>query len=307
MRFLWIIPALFLLAACSGQDQNNSLKDPWIGGTDGVLISFEENAPQPEVFDGGDYPFGVVVKLKNEGEYDVPKENVKVTISGILASEFGKTEASLIKRPDENILPKRKDAEGRVEDSDPVFVDFGDFTFNSSLVAQQPYTFRAEACYTYQTTANSVVCILEDNLDEAGLCKVSEQKQIFNSGAPLQIINFIESSRGKDKIAFTFTIQHKGNGRIYQQLSGCNSTTRNFEDIVWVEVDTGISGAIECSGLREGTSSSGYVRLFSDNKPITCAQTVNTNSDYQKPVVIRMKYDYQDNKETTVLVKHIPK
>ena len=51
-----------------------------MGGSDGVIINFEEAAPPEEVYDGGDFPFGVVVNLKNEGEFDVPKEDIDVVL-----------------------------------------------------------------------------------------------------------------------------------------------------------------------------------------------------------------------------------
>ncbi len=307
--FMILILSVLAVGCTTSGDTGTSLSDPWIGGTDGIIISFEEDAPQAEVFDGGDFPFGVVVKLKNEGEYTVPKEDVKVTISGILASEFGKQESDLELVPEDSIEGKLKDTDGKIRDSDPVFIDFGDFTYLSELVAQQSYTLRAEACYKYQTTANSQICVLKDNLDtEDSVCKVNENKQVFSSGAPVQVTEFKESSRGKDKIAFSFTVSHKGNGRIFEQSSGCDTSSRAFEDRVSIEIDTGLEGALECSGLRDETSgagaTTGQITLFSNEKPITCTQTITTNSDYQQPVVIKLTYDYKDSKETSVLVKH---
>src|SRR3989338_709994 len=298
-----------VMTACDGKGPKGSIENTWIGGTKGVIVSFEENAPQAEVFDGGNYPFGVVTKLKNEGEYEVQKEDVKVTISGILAQEFGRVESDLVKGPDDLLPAKRKDSEGRAEDSDPVFVDFGDFTFESSIVAQNTYTLRADVCYKYQTTANSLICVLKDNLkDNYAVCAVNEPKAVFNSGAPVQISDFRESARGKNKIAFTFIVSHKGAGKIFKMDSGCNVTSRDFEDRVFVDVSTGIEGKLECTGLKESTmtngSVSGFLTLFSSQKAVSCSQEVSTNSDYQKPATIKATYDYSDNIVTEVLVKH---
>jgi hypothetical protein len=149
-----------------------------------------------------------------------------------------------------------------------------------------------------------MICIRKDNLDTSeGVCIVNEDKAVYSSGAPLQISEFKEMPRAKDKIGFMFTISHMGNGQIYQRATRCDTSSRAFENKVWVEVETGIPG-LECSGLGEGTATTGFVTVYGNEKRVTCTQTVNTNSDYEKITTIRLGYDYSENRETTVLVKH---
>ena len=305
MIFAVFLISILMLMGCTGKkDIGSSMKDPFIGGTDGVTISFEEDAPPAEVYDGGDFSFGVVVKLENEGEQEVAKEDAVITISGILASEFNKQESELELNPPDNLESTKKDSEGGIVESNPVHVEFEDFNYLEELTGNTPFTIRAEVCYKYGTTANSKICIRKDNLaTKEGVCTVNEEKKVFSSGAPLQITEFKETARAKDKIAFTFRISHEGNGQIYEQGSKCDTSTRKYEDKIWVDVDSGSDG-LTCSGLKDGTDSSGYITLYGNDRPITCVQQVTTNSDYETDVVIKLIYDYKDSKQTTVLVKH---
>jgi len=296
---------LSLLVGCGSNDNGGTdMEDPFLGGTEGLIISFEEDTPPTEVFDGGEFPFGIVVKLQNDGEQPVMKDDILVTISGILASEFGKQESELILNPTEDLEGNKKDSDGKKIESNPVHVEFGDFNHLGELSGNTPYTFRADVCYKYGTTANTLLCIRKDNLDrDEGVCVVNEDKKVFSSGAPIQIIDFKESARAKDKVAFTFTIAHKGNGDIFEPESKCDGSFEK-ENKIWVEIETGIEGALECSGLKDGTEKSGYVTMYGSDKQITCSQLLTTNSDYQKSITIKLTYDYKENKETKVLVKH---
>lgn len=299
----FLIAALLVLSACSsGKSTGTTDKDPFIGGTTGLTLAFEEDAPPAEVFDAGQYPFSAVVKLKNDGEYAVPKNKVKVTLSGILAREFGKTEGALTRNPEDDLEPMRLEADGEIVDSNPVFVSFDDLNYQGQLTGNTEFTLRADVCYTYGTTAVSKLCVRKNNLDtDEGVCTVNEAKTVFSSGAPIQVVDFKESARSRDKVAFTFMIQKAGTGDLFQQGSMCNPE-RRYEDKVWVEVRTGIDG-LDCTGLTEGTANTGYITLFGDSKPITCTQTVTTASDYEKEVKITLTYDYEETQQTMLLVK----
>ncbi|MBR9700018.1 hypothetical protein GOV09_06170 [Candidatus Woesearchaeota archaeon] len=301
-----LLLALFVIYGCDdGSTVATTDEDPFIGGTDGLIISFEEDAPPDEVFDGGDFPFDIAVRLENEGEAAINKEDIRVTISGVLASEFSKTELGLVQNPEEDVRANRKDSEGDIDESSPVFVEYRDFNHVGMLTGNTKFTFRADVCYLYETTANSKICIKGDNLDDDDddVCTINENKDVFSSGAPLQIEDFKENSRAKNKISFTFDVVHKGNGRIYLMESSCDESSRKFEDRIYIEVDSGIEG-LECSGLSEGDATSGFITLYGNEKPVTCTQTVATNSDYEQPVVVKLVYDYEGFKEKSVLVKH---
>ncbi|MEK6822935.1 MAG: hypothetical protein AABY13_03820, partial [Nanoarchaeota archaeon] len=119
------ICTLLLIAACAGGGKVSLTT--FLGGNDGISIEFDKNAPPKEVFDGGDFPFDVVVKLQNKGEYAVAKDNVKVTITGIRPQEFDQTDAGLKKAPDEDLTERKKDTQGSPVEPNQVYVEFKDF------------------------------------------------------------------------------------------------------------------------------------------------------------------------------------
>lgn len=300
-----LLVIVVLVSGCTTEkDTTPSKKEPFIGGTTGLLLDFAKDSPPEAVYDGGDFPFEVVVKLKNDGEHEIPKEDVEVRISGIRAEEFDLTEADLTKNPEEDLVAMKKDPEGKITKSPVVYVEFPNFNHREELTGNTPFTFRADVCYVYETTANAQLCVREDNLEtEEGVCEVNEDKKVYNSGSPVQVTTFKEAARAKNKVSFTFDITHKGNGNIYRKETKCESERKN-EDVVWVSVEAGIDGELKCSGLSDGTDTEGYAKLYEGTKPIICTQETDTENDYETPVVIKIKYDYKENKETEVLVKH---
>jgi hypothetical protein len=62
---------------------------------------------------------------------------------------------------------------------------------------------------------------------------------------------------------------------------------------------------LSCSGLTEGTETSGYITLHSGKRNIRCTQDVPGDGDYVKKAQIKLKYDYKQTEKTSVLVKHV--
>ncbi len=304
---------VFAIAGCTSTNQKPTTTAPFIGGTTGLLINFVQDSPPNEVFDGGSFPFAVVVKLENDGEFTIPKNNVRVEITGVRAEEYGLTPHDLIKGPDDDLLGTQKDSEGNVVESPPAFVTFEGFNHKDPISGTfLDATFRASACYLYQTKANAKICVRQNILqpEKGGVCEINEAKKAYNSGGPLQVTSFTEAARAKDKVSFTFKIEQKGNGNVFKKGMWCNQSFTN-EDMVFVEVNSGIP-RLKCSGfLGEATETSGYVRLLSgsaqDNAggaTLTCTQDIASPSDYESTIEIKASYDYKESKETQVLVKH---
>lgn len=299
---IFFIAAMTAIYGCANgnSDNGNNAISGFIGGTNGIVMEFMEDSPPDFAYDGGDFFFDIVVKLENVGEFTVPKDKVLVSISGVQPSEFSLNDSNLLKKPTEDIEAKKKDSEGNIIEPGPVFVEFNNFNHKEKLVTNNEFPFRADICYTYQTKAETKICIKRDNLKvEEGVCIVNEDKTVSNSGAPVQVKDFKEVAKSKEKIGFTFTVVHQGNGNIFNKNSLCENQ-RELEDKVYVTIDSGLSG-LECSGL-EGKE--GYVTLYSGERLISCTQPTSTQSDFIKPVSITLDYKYKESKETKVLIKH---
>ena len=154
---------IVILTGCKAQSNTGTtLDNPFIGGTEGILIDFVEDSPPEEVRAGGDVPFDVVVKLKNDGEHKVLKEMVTVTLSGINAQEFDKQEQDLISNALEDLEPRKKE-DGEVVESSPIHVEFYELNRLEDF-SGGTYTIRADVCYEYATEAISQICIKSNNL-----------------------------------------------------------------------------------------------------------------------------------------------
>ena len=305
-----VLVILIVFIGCAKEDGTKKSGDePFVGGKVGLSIDFVEDAPPPEVTDGGNFPFDVVVKLENKGEHTVLKEDAIVSISGILPEDFNKAAADLTKNPDENLEATKKDAEGNVIEGTITYVEFKDFNYLGSLSGRTPFPIKADVCYNYGTIANAKLCVLENPLKPEGsdVCKINEEKKVHNSGAPVQVTSFEETTRGSDKIAFTFKIQHVGDGMIFKRATDCNSSIRTDNNKIYASIDTGVAG-LSCSGLADGTNTTGYVNLYGGDRSrtIVCTQDVTSISiDFEKVTVINLEYDYEESKQTEVLVKHL--
>jgi hypothetical protein len=266
------------------------------------LVNFE-NSPPAEVFDGGDFPFDIIVKLKNNGDWDVPAEKARVKITGIRADQFSLLDSDLVKQAPDDLPKMQRDPTGKLIESPPIFVEFNNLNHADAITGSElTYPIRADVCYRYGTQAVAQICVRENILNpkEGGICEINEDKTVYNSGSPVQITGFTESARASDKIGFSFNVEHQGTGDIYEQDTLCNKE-RALEDRVYVKVDAGMAG-VSCSGLDGGTE--GFVKLFGGTKPVQCTLTVPSPADYEVPVTITLGYDYEVGQTTQILVKH---
>jgi hypothetical protein len=300
---------IFLIIGCDqNSDTSLSKSNPFMGGTRGLSLQFSEGAPPDEVFDANTYPFDVEVKLLNIGETDVAASDVLVRLSGINPVDFGKSESDfIIDGISEDVLATKIDSEGNKIEPPPVFVTFPGLIFQDELIGNNPFPLRADVCYKYQTFAFADGCIRSDPLspEEDAICDINEEKEVFNSGAPVHITEFREQPSGSDKIRYVFKITHKGSGRIYSPDHKCPQdfqTARQAEDRVEFKIESRVED-LQCSGLREGTGMQGNVLLVNGEATIHCTQQSTSQLDFIDKLKITLTYYYKENTEQTILVK----
>ncbi len=304
-RLIVILVLALLVAACRpGEKKQITIESPFVGGSQGLVLDFQDL--RAEVFDGGRDPFDIIVRLENKGEALVKKENVKVKISGINPAEFGKLEENLIINAPDDAIENRKDPQGNVLPGPPVFVEFAGLNHLSPITgASAQFPLRAEVCYLYRTKTVSKLCVRENLLtpELGGICEINEDKPVFNSGAPVQVASFKESTRAKDKIGFTFEAKNVGTGNIFERNTFCDRSQRKNENRVYVTVNTGLSG-LSCTGLETtAKGAEGFVTLYGGSKIVSCSQTVSSRSDYEQLVNVELVYDYEQTTQSTLIVK----
>ncbi|MDP2749611.1 MAG: hypothetical protein Q8O89_02140, partial [Nanoarchaeota archaeon] len=101
--FSVLVLALFIAACEEGGDQGQSSLTTFIGGPESLSFSFEKTTPT-EVYDNKAYPFPISIQVENKGEYDVPKNKVRISLDGVDPVEFGKTTVSMKKNPSEDLI-----------------------------------------------------------------------------------------------------------------------------------------------------------------------------------------------------------
>ena len=135
------------------------------------------------------------------------------------------------------------------------------------------------------------------------VCKINEQKPVYCSGAPVKVTSFQEGAAGNNKVQFTFNIEQKGNGDVFEKDSDCGSGTLiGKRNKVYVTVDTGLPG-LKCHNLIGGDTS-GFVTLSAGKASVDCVQTLtDLQSDFKQPVTITLGYDFKDTKSVNILVR----
>ncbi|MFH2020811.1 MAG: hypothetical protein ABIJ34_05320 [archaeon] len=305
--FLMIIAFLIMGQESCQSSSTTDEANPFVGGTEGLQVSFDDDRPPEYVESGGTWPFYVTLKLQNKGEAYVEGKNVRIVISGPEPSSFSVNPGSMIKESiEEDIYPVKKDAEGNVRVPVEVYSTFGELNYKQKLDTNFKFNIRADVCYNYYTDARANGCIVRDpTLSETqAYCIVKEEKPIFNSGAPLQITKFEELPAGQDRIKYIFTIEHSDTGgRFFLPNTKCDDP-RTTENKIHFSIETGKT-ELSCTPISGG-GMSGDVYLGRDGTiDVTCIQKIAATTDYPDLIKIRLSYDYLQNKETPFMVKAI--
>ncbi len=305
---LVLIVLLMFLTGCKKDEEDTTITGrAFVGGTNGLEISYLSSLPPAEVFDI-DNPFSISVKVENKGETDVERNNIKVSVTGINPSDFGVSAAALTKTSDDSLEGVKIDGAGNVVSGDYTTIDFPEMNYFAEVSGSVPFTIRANLCYEYGTRAQGRLCVRKDLrgvTGETGICDPDRQVPAENSGAPVQITNIRQNVAGSDKIDFFFTIRKMGSvsDTLHKRGTSCDTAVAN-RDVVYVDVkDTGL-GPLSCSGLKDGTLTSGYVTLFNNEREIRCSQTINNPDDFEKVIDIELSYGYKQFVDKTLTVKH---
>ena len=323
-----LIGLILLISACKqgGATTGTAPRVPFIGGTAAITINFEKDSPPPEVTDDISFPFNVLVRLQNEGEFAVDKENIKLNLVGFDPSDFGRTFDDLRDVvPDDSLSKKQRDSEGNVIQGTPTIATFpksGENFIPRTFSGNTEFTFRADVCYHYETFSNTKLCVLRDmiNINDRSFCKPNGARTMYSSSAPVQVANFRQSVIGKDKLTFSFDIVSNTNVDIFWDKqetlpssfdSGCPRdprTRRERDNSVGVELTEIPTDPVfinlKCGGLDN--SFKGVVRLINNRRTIICTvELLSDRVDLEKVMGVNLKYNVLDLKETKVLIKHL--
>ena len=326
-----LVILLFLIAGCQheGAEQPGSGGRSFVGGNSGLSMYFIENSPPREIFDGGQFPFQVLVLYENVGESDIKAGKLRFTLTGIFPDDFGVTAEDLKAFTKVDVRGVQKDPDGNKIRGGVHQKKFpnntNEFNFTRVITGSQEFPLRLEACYEYSTLAVSSICIREDIArPESGVCRISGTRDVSNSGAPVRVTSVKEGVGGINSVLINFRVEKSGNGEIYLPPEGKDGpdcpSEYNKRNRVHVNVSTGdpdnaadtLNSKLYCIGLilDDNSRRSGKLILTGGAGTFSCVQEFSTDTrtktqfDAVKGIQVDLKYQVKESITTKILVKN---
>jgi len=228
ISLIFIITILFLVGCKTKEKEVQVPESPYIGGNKGLIANFEsmgiysEEANIEEIFEGETFP--IEVTLKNKGEYELQPGDVTVTLKGILLSDFsGIVENGTLTNTEviEKISEYNKNGGELTLDFTPYEED-ARYLRNISG-SHYDISIFADVVYHYKTYVSVPKVCFKEDLQDDSVCDVDEEKTVFSSAAPIQVVKATEKRAGTGKIAVEFEIENMGNGDVTKPDSDFDS------------------------------------------------------------------------------------
>ena len=329
-RVFLVILAVSLLAfaSCQPQDDRPDLTQSFIGGTQGLALSFADGMPPPEIFDAGQSVFSVGVYMQNVGEAPIGYTQSRnsygyVELIGISPQQFGKFSQQDLKvtwqERQVELEGARRGYDGSVISGDIDIITIDELSYVPDRQGNTEVTIRANVCYEYATFTNTEICIKDDileNVFDDTICTLTGSKPVSNSGAPIQVTHLTQNPAGRDRMQVTFTVENLGMGTPFLPVSRQGATDdacresfaqNPYRNMVYAEVSLGGDAGlydIRCP-LLQG-SDRGDIRLWQGSPAtITCQITpYQTGSRiYTESMQIDLWYTYFEAIEQPVLIR----
>jgi len=304
--FITFTISLLILIGCDRQSNITISKTtPFVGGSKSLELKFVAGEPPEEALDQDQLPFVVSVSVENLGEFDVLKEDVTIELRGFRPADFNNP--VVLKNPEEDLDKTFIDTDGNEIPGTFAHVTFDGFSYTDTLQANNEFPILADVCYKYGTEAQLDLCYLEDltDIDENEVCEVRGSKSVASSASPVSVESLKEDLGGTEKISFTFEVVHRGPGLLSRLGTDCNDVdVHQNKNRVFVEVDTDLPG-LSCTGLANGTATSGFATLNSGKRNIRCTQDNPGDGDYIKKAFVTLSFDYRQTERTEILIRHV--
>ncbi len=298
---LLILSIVFMGAQC-GKKKTEAPK-PFSGGSEGLAISFAENAPLESFTRGEEIPVSVV--LKNKGEYNVPAGKAKVKLFGVDLKSFNLENAGNYKATTEPLQGKS----ALYPEGSEVVMDLGNLNYKPSIPGDfQEYTLKARVCYEYKTTTSVPICIKPKIAQDSTVCTVEPETEVeegFVSSSPVQLTSISTEQVGSNKVRFSLTFENKGNGKVYSADVSCedleDTVKRSLhEGELKIKVESPTSIVCTPQNLREFTA-----RLENGKATVVCVVTSNEAVKDYLNLDVYFKYVSETNKKLTIYSSEI--
>ena len=291
--FTCILASVLLLSACSSNEAIAS-EGAFIGGTDGVTVTFEPFSVLEDgfytIFDTEDFPIDVLIR--NKGEHEIAAGEVTLKLLGPAQNDFANIPSWTL----DNVEEIEKISEFNPE-GDEELISFtpNDYaTFLGTVTTFHDIPFLIDYEYDYQTfLIVNDVCFKEDAADDR-LCEVKETKSHAVSAAPITETKVEEDTAGKGVVVLKIDVSNANTGK--STIIGEDFDNR-FSQVAY-EIDNPADW--ECkSGGRENEA-----RLVDGKAQIICKLVEPLTEDelYVNSVRLTLSYTYNDIVQETLRV-----
>lgn len=306
----FLLVFVLLLAGCQGglpfgKKQPQQQPSAFVGGTQGLEIAFSQDQPPAAVLDHGQEEFFITLLMRDLGEYTIPAGGVIGSLSGVVQSAFSlksldvksTTEVFGVTKEQSTVIPGAEE-----------MLEFGSAKFLTDLPADTRFTLKADVCYAYQTQAVTTVCLRKNVLQkEVGeVCQINNPSlQFENSGAPMQVVDFKQSSVGTNKVRASFKVVNKGIGAVYEPgtfSTKCVGMEGEKNRVKVTVTSPGGTYSAQCTQL--GGGSVGVATLVNNQKDITCTISTSGLQDitFQDLLIVKLDYQYREAVTTSLTV-----
>jgi len=296
---LFVVGLLFLITACEEGEGETTIPEPFTGGSQGLVAEFEEIG----VIEEGEYSFyedeliPMQIIFKNKGEEDIDIGGLVVELKGILLADFSGITSGILSNDELIEAVSEFNPEGG-----EILVDFTPAGGASYLqeISGAHYTINPFVVYKYEYSTKALVpevCFKEDLRDER-LCNVRESKEVFSSGAPIQVISVEEETAGTGKISLTFEVENVGGGEV---TTPGNEFNPSYGQIAYRLEPITERADWQCAAAgRENEA-----RLIGGSATIRCRllNPLPPDALYTKAIGLTINYDYRDVIQQKIRIK----
>ena len=212
--------------------ESNSEAVTFLGGDEGLEISFVSNNPPPRVFQNRN--FNVLLRLENHGEQNIDEGKVRVLLSN--AQTFGYDKEPIQYNAD--TLTKRLSTETGFIPGGIEFISFYDLSYSGStmLTEDSPVSVAVDVCYPYKTTAVADLCVSREAA-ESDICEPLGEPHIDTTSGPLEVtkinqlyngvVSYAESNNNVS-VGIRIEFEIVGDGDIYSIDTDCDALDNEF-------------------------------------------------------------------------------
>ena len=316
-----ILGMLVFIVGCeqSGGGTDTPTRSPYIGGSQGIVASFEQMGIIEDgvntVWEGETFP--VEITIKNKGEQDIlmsvaagsstpiADPNLRIGLKGVDTSIVTNLVTPKVNALDLSGLDEFNKLGG--EETIKFYTGTTLPTVGSIDTPYLDIDFYANIDYDYTTyAAVPKVCFKEDERDET-ICDLSGTKTLHTSGAPVKIASVRQDPAGSNIIALTFELENVGGGKTTLPGSATEFDSR-YDQVQFTfsedPVPASNPDATKVYWTCRAGGSTTAARLVDGKATIRCTSTeLPPNTLYTKQTVLTLDYKYRTVIHQTVRVK----